>query len=149
MLPENISYKIKTAGFNNVFAHLQNCNENFIPKLSEKTDIAVYSKKIIENSITFEAWVNEELVGLIAAYFNDVKNHSGYITNVSTLNKYAGKGIASQLMKMCIGYACEHKFREISLEVFNKNTTAIMVYKKNFFIQTGTNGDLIIMKRDL
>jgi ribosomal protein S18 acetylase RimI-like enzyme len=149
MTPDIIDYKIKTAVFNHVFAHLQNANESFIPKLSEKTDIAAYSKKIVENSFTFEAWINGELAGLIAAYFNDTKNYSGYITNVSTLKKYAGKGIASQLMKMCIDYAAEHKFSEISLEVFNKNNSAIQLYKKNDFYQTGSNGDLIIMKRDL
>ncbi len=146
MLPENFAYKIKTAGFNEVFDHLQNCNENFIPKLSEKTGIAAYSKKIVENSVTFEAWAGNKLAGLIAAYFNDTKNYSGYITNVSTVKKYAGKGIASKLMKMCTGYAAEHKFSEISLEVFNKNDGAIKLYRKFGFNQTGINGDLIIMK---
>ncbi len=149
MQTETITYTIKTADSNNVFTHLVKCDEDFMPKLSEKVDILAYAKKIVENSITFEAWINDELVGLIAAYFNDSKTHCGFITSVSTLKKYAGKGIASQLMKMCIGYAAEHRFSEISLEVFDKNTNAIQLYKKNSFIQTGIIGDLLIMKRDL
>ena len=149
MLTETISYKIKTADFDNVFAHLVKCNENFIPVLNEKIDIAAYSQKIVENSVTFEAWVNEELAGLIAAYLNDMGNHIGFITNVSTVKEYSGKGIASRLMKSCIKYAGEHQFNEIALEVFNKNVGAIQLYKKFGFHNSSTKDDLIIMKKYL
>lgn len=145
----NIVYKIKTAGFNSVHTHLLKCDADFMPRLSLKTDIAVYAEKIAENSVTFEAWINEELVGLIAAYFNDVNGFSGFITNVSTLKQYTGKGIASVLIKMCIDYAVNHQFGEISLEVFKENSGAIQLYKKNNFYQTATKGDLIIMKKNL
>ena len=149
MLQETIQYKIKTADFNNVFTHLVKCNDNFIPKLTDKVDIAAYSKKIAENSVTFEAWLKDELIGLIAAYFNDSKNHVGFITNVSTVKEYSGKGIASRLMKSCIKYAGEHQFNEIALEVFNKNVGAIQLYKKFGFHNSSTKDDLIIMKKYL
>jgi ribosomal protein S18 acetylase RimI-like enzyme len=145
----NIVYKIKTAGFNSVQTHLLKCDADFMPRLSLKTDIAVYAEKIAENSVTFEAWINEELVGLIAAYFNDVNGFSGFITNVSTLKQYTGKGIASALVKMCIDYAVNHQFGEISLEVFKENIGAIQLYKKHNFYQTAIKGDSIIMKKNL
>ena len=149
MLQETIQYKIKTADFNNVFTHLVKCNDNFIPKLTDKVDIAAYSKKIAENSVTFEAWLKDELIGLIAAYFNDSKNHVGFITNVSTVKEYSGKGIASQLMNRCIAYAIEKQFSEITLEVFHKNSSAFELYKKFHFKQTAVKDDLIIMKKYL
>ena len=90
MLQEEICYKIRTATFNDVLQHLAKCNENFIPALNEKVDIIAYSQKIAENSITFEAWINNELLGLIAAYFNDGKKKTAFITNVSTIKKYSG-----------------------------------------------------------
>jgi ribosomal protein S18 acetylase RimI-like enzyme len=149
MLTGTITYKIKTAGFDSVFTHLVKCNDNFIPRLSQKIDIPAYSKKIVQNSITFEAWKNDELVGLVAAYFNDKKTSCGFITNVSTVKEYSGKGVASQLMKMCISYAAENRFTQIALEVFHQNNGAIQLYKKYNFIQAGTKGDLIIMKTDV
>lgn len=149
MQTETITYTIKTADSNNVFTHLVKCDEDFMPKLSEKVDILAYAKKIVENSITFEAWINDELVGLIAAYFNDSKTHCGFITSVSTLKKYAGKGIASQLMSQCISYALQHQFVEIALEVFHKNNSAVQLYKKYGFSKTGINNDFISMKIDL
>src|SRR5436190_21860381 len=98
MLQETIIYKTGTASFSAVFTHLAKCNNDFVPPLSNKVDLELYSKKIAENSVTFEAWINDELVGLIAAYFNDLKQETGYITNVSTIKEYSGKGIASQLL---------------------------------------------------
>lgn len=149
MLTGAINYTIKTADLNSVLTHLVKCNDNFIPRLSEKLDIPAYSKKIVENSVTFEAWKNDELVGLIAAYFNDTNTYSGFITNVSTIKEYSGKGIASQLMKMCFNYAGENGFGQIFLEVFHQNSSAIQLYKKYNFIQTATKGDLIIMRTDV
>jgi ribosomal protein S18 acetylase RimI-like enzyme len=144
-----IIYKTQTAAFNSVHEHLLKCDADFVPRLSEKTDITLYAEKIAENSVTFEAWIHEELVGLIAAYFNDVNGLSGFITSVSTLKKHAGKGIASALMKMCVDYAVSHQFAEILLEVFKENKAAIQLYKKHNFYQTEIKGDSIIMKKDL
>ena len=149
MSPEDICYKISTATFDDVLQHLVKCNENFIPALNEKVDIKAYSQKIAKNSITFEAWINNELLGLIAVYFNDGKKKTAFITNVSTIKKYSGSGIASQLMEMCISYGIQHQFREISLEVFQQNKSAIQLYKKYGFDQTGDKGDLVVMKKKI
>ena len=149
MKPETILYKQHTANYNQVFTHLVKCDDYFIPKLSEKTDIAAYSYKIIKNSITFEAWANDELTGLIAAYFNDEQNKTGFITNVSILNKFSGKGIASELLKQCIAYGRENNFSEIRLEVSVKNDSAVELYEKNNFIQVENKNDLLVMKINL
>lgn len=149
MLTNNIIYTIQTAGYNDVFAHLEKCDENFTPRLSKGTDIAAYSQKIVKNSVTFEAWAGTELIGLVAAYFNDEKKHTGFITNVSTVKEYFGRGIAAQLMKNCIGYGIEQQFGLIALEVAKNNTSAIQLYKKYNFLPVDEKGDLIIMKKDL
>ncbi|MBK9533048.1 MAG: GNAT family N-acetyltransferase [Chitinophagaceae bacterium] len=149
MISAEINYKIQSADEKDVFTHLKKCKENFVPALDKTVNIADYSKKIVENSVTFEAWVNNDLAGLIAAYFNDPKNVAGYITNVSVLHDQAGKGLASRLLKNCISYAAENNFKEISLEVFYKNEKAIGLYQKNGFIETEQKNDLIIMKKYL
>ena len=68
----HIQYKTKTASVDHILAHLNSCNLNFTLPLSEKVDLVGYAHKIYENSVTFEAWFNETLVGLVAAYFNNL-----------------------------------------------------------------------------
>ncbi len=144
-----IDYKIKTADAASVLVHLNKCKDNFMPALDKIVDIREYSKKIVENSITFEAWVNNNLAGLIAAYFNDKKNQSGFITNISIVNEYTGKGLALELLKNCIAYGKQKKFKEIHLEVFHENKHAIRLYQKNDFYQTAVKDDFVFMKKIL
>lgn len=141
-----IVYKIKTANEKEVSGHLAECKDAFIPALDKKVNIAEYSKKIVENSVTFEAWANAELVGMIAAYFNDKNNHTGFITNVSLINEYSGKGIASGLLDSCIVFAKEKGFKEIVLEVNAASLPAIKLYKKKHFTETASRGDMKTMR---
>jgi ribosomal protein S18 acetylase RimI-like enzyme len=129
--------------------HLNKCKDNFIPALHETVDIAEYSKKIVENAVTFEAWIQDELVGLVAAYLNDRENRTGFISNVSVLKEYAGKGIASQLINNCIEFARENKFREILLEVNGNNLQAVKLYEKYHFTQQDSKAGLKIMSLHL
>ena len=149
MILSIVVYKTKTADAQNIYTHLNACKDNFIPALDKTVDIAAYSKKIAENCITFEAWINNNLAGLIAAYFNDPENTAGFITNVSILKTYAGKGLASALLKNCISYGIENKFKEINLEVYDKNEGAIRLYKKFDFYQSATKNNLLILKKIL
>ena len=144
-----ISYKIKTATAEEIYLHLKECNINFSPPLDEKVDIQEYSKKIVDKSVTFEAWKDRTLVGLIAIYLNDAENKSGFITNVSTLNYFKGKGIASELMTRCIDYSKKHNFKEILLEVSEKNRGAIKIYRKFGFMEIKNKKDELVMKLEL
>jgi ribosomal protein S18 acetylase RimI-like enzyme len=142
-------YKIKTATANDVSTHLNNCGNDFIPPLNDRVNIEEYSKKIAANAITFEAWDENKLVGLIAAYFNDSKNQTSYITSVSVLKEYMGLGIASILLTECIEYAKQKKYQEIKLEVNNSNNPAISFYKKFNFMHVSNKDDSIIMQLNL
>ena len=84
----SIHYKIKEAAAGDIYCHLKECNNNFIPPLSARVALDDYAKKIFDNAITFEAWSDDVLVGLIAAYFNDPDNITGHITNVTILKSW-------------------------------------------------------------
>ena len=140
---------MKQAGKQDVQDHLEKCNTAFIPQLDKKVNIGDYAQKIADRAITFEAWDKHELIGLIAAYFNDSSGKSGFITSVSTDAGYAGKGIASHLMAMCIEYAEKNDFDAISLEVAKTNTPAIRLYSKYKFAEAGEKADGLIMKLNL
>lgn len=147
MNQESILYKQDKANADQVLNHLMNCDDEFIETLGKKVDIKAYSMKIVHNSVTFEAWENEALVSLIAAYFNDPEKKSGYITNVSTVTGKMGKGIATRLMKQCIEYAEVNNFGEIKLEVATANEQAIKLYRKFNFVQLEVKPGSIIMTK--
>ena len=142
----NINYNTKTALVEDIYSHLKECNYNFIPPLDEKVNIMNYSKKIYEKAITFEAWDEKILIGLIATYLNDAENKMAFITNVSTIKEYMGKGIANELMKMCISYSKSHNFNEINLEVSSKNTDALNLYKKYGFVKNKEEDSITFMR---
>ncbi|MEO5942089.1 MAG: GNAT family N-acetyltransferase [Ferruginibacter sp.] len=148
-MKNEIKYNIGTATEMDVASHLTSCNSLFVPPLSQKLTIKDYAKKIVENSVTFEAWSREELVGLVAAYFNNKEEREGYITNVSVVKDFGGQGIANTLLNNCIDYAIQNKFVSIALEVTKESNGAIALYLKNNFQQTGTQGETIKMKNNL
>lgn len=140
-----VEYKIKSADKNQIMHHLEECNNSFVPLLSERVDIAEYSAKIADKAVTFEAWEKNKLVGLVAAYINkDLL--TVFITNVSVLKQYAGKGIAKQLMVHCIEYVGKNSFKNIQLEVSKNNTKAISLYKGLNFIEYGSRGETLLME---
>jgi ribosomal protein S18 acetylase RimI-like enzyme len=142
----NLIYKIKTATGKEILSHLLLCKNNFIPPLDKKVMLEEYSIKIAEKAITFEAWNELNLIGLIAAYFNDKINSIGFITNVSLIENFKGMGIASELMIMCINYARQNNFKEIKLEVNSNNLNAIKLYKKFNFqeIENNCNNNILM-----
>ncbi len=148
MEKSELVYKTNTASFEDVKTHLTSCDKNFTPPLSEKVDIAEYAKKIADRAVNFESWDAEKLAGLIACYFNDAAK-KGFITNVSVLGEYGGKGIASALMTNCIERVKEQDFQAIELEVNKSNSGAIGLYKKFNFFEIETKDESIIMRLEI
>jgi ribosomal protein S18 acetylase RimI-like enzyme len=128
-----IDYKIKKASQKDLYLHLERCDHLFVPPLSHKVKLCDYAQKLYEKAETFEAWHEQELVGVIAAYFNDNKSKKGFITNVSVLENYKNKGIANQLVAMIKEFAQNNDFATIVLEVDSQNVNAIALYKKHQF----------------
>jgi ribosomal protein S18 acetylase RimI-like enzyme len=144
MTVDLIVFKTKTATEKQICSHLEECSDSFIPPLTERVNIAEYAKKIFAKAVTFEAWSDPLLAGMIAVYFND-SNHSAFITNVSVMKQFMKLGIASELLKTCIKYVRQRKCTQITLEVNNRNNSAINFYEKAGFIKQGAKDDLLIM----
>ncbi len=138
-----------TATITDLLSHFEGCDENFINQLRQRVNLPDYAKKIFKNAVTFEAWDKKNLVALIAAYFNDIANHYGYITDVSVVKRYEGKGIASELIKSCIEYARKNNFVEIRLEVSDDNFDAIKLYNKFNFLVYENKDNQLLMKLKL
>lgn len=125
--------------------HLSSCDADFVPPLSGRIKISDYAQKIVSTAVRFEAWSGGTLIGLVAAYCNDREKRIAYITSVSVLREWAGKGIAARLMSQCAEYAKASGMRQISLEVASDNCPALKLYEKSGFVAGKMNGMFVVM----
>ena len=145
MMSAAVEFLLNKASAAQIADHLRACDADFVPPLSVRVEITDYARKIESNATRFEAWSDDTLVGLVAAYSNDQENHIAYITSVSVLTAWTGKGIAASLMNQCVGHAEVAGMRRIRLEVESDNTRAIRLYEKSRFIADKVTGAFIIM----
>ncbi|MFA5644526.1 MAG: GNAT family N-acetyltransferase [Patescibacteria group bacterium] len=143
------NYKIDSATAENIEEHLTMCSDMFFPPLATYVNIHDYSIKLRKYAVTFEAWNNNKLVGLLACYLNNDKSYLGFISNVSVFKKFTGKGVADQLLKNTIQFALSKKYKYLELEVRHDNSPAIKLYQKNKFVIENRVDDKYKMKRQL
>jgi ribosomal protein S18 acetylase RimI-like enzyme len=145
----SVVYEMNAAGVAEVAAHLQSCDTRFVPALSTRVDIDAYAQKIVDRAVRFEAWSDGALVGLVAVYANDAASGIAFITSVSVLDGWTGRGIGTRLMRDCVGHAQRHGFRKISLEVATEQRPAIGLYEKHGFGRGEMSGAVLNMHLDL
>ena len=145
----SIEFLLNKASTELIAEHLLRCDVDFVPPLSGRVQIQDYAQKISANATRFEAWSGGVLIGLVAAYCNDRVKHTVYITSVSLLKAWTGKGVASHLMSWCAEYGKALGMRQIALEVASDNTEAIRLYQKNGFIADQKDGLFVTMNLNL
>lgn len=128
-----VEYLSNKASVAEIADHLSCCDADFVPPLSGRVEVNDYAEKIVSRAMRFEAWSGGTIVGLAAIYCNDLENRIAYITSISVLKEWMGKGIATQLMNFCIEYAKTSDMQQIHLEVASGNTPAIRLYERNGF----------------
>jgi 2-polyprenyl-3-methyl-5-hydroxy-6-metoxy-1,4-benzoquinol methylase len=137
----NIQYKKNTTTEQQIFEYLKK-NEVEL-SLTGLVDIFEYSKKIYEKAIKFEAFIDDELIGLVAVY------DSGFLTSVGVLKKFKFKGIGSHLLTMGLDFLRKNRCLESTLKVHTDNNVAINFYKKFGFIEDGIDGNYYKMRLNM
>lgn len=141
-----IQYALNRADVAGITGHLMCCDAEFIPPLSGRVRIEDYAVKIAAKACRFEAWADEALVGLVAAYFGTQEPRVIHVTSVSVLREWTGRGIAASLISLCFERAGELGIGRITLEVAETNVPAAGLYEKFGFHAIGRNGQFIIME---
>lgn len=144
-----IDYKIKNASEIDLYLHLEKASHLFVPPLASRVNLKEYAQKLYEKAQTFEAWDQDNLIGLFAGYFNLHISKEVFVTNVSVLEQYKNKGIASQLLIMVKIFAVHNGYDKIRLEVNSKNTQAIQFYTKHQFVIDVEEGESVFMNLKL
>ena len=140
-----IEYLLNKTSAAQIAEHLSRCDTDFVPPLSGRVKINDYARKIAGKATRFEAWSGGTLVGLVAAYCNDREKSIAYVTSVSVLREWKGKGIVTRLMSECVEHAKASGMRQIGLEVASDNAPAIRLYEKIGFIAVRANAPLVGM----
>lgn len=132
----NNHYKLKpfVGDYNELLAYIEAIDASFYPKLSTSVNIVNYVQKIYDKAIISILESDSQFAGLYAIYFNkEVSSHFTYISLISVLDKYKGKGAAQFLMNDIVRRSVSERISEIQLEVRFDNLSAIGFYKKNDF----------------
>lgn len=95
--------RVNTATAIQIAGHLRVGESDFVDHLMKQVNIENYASKIKKYGCTFEAWSDNQLIGLVAAYLNK-ENRTGFITNVSVLPGWQSCGIGNQLLRNSIRY---------------------------------------------
>lgn len=143
-----MNVEINKSKFSDIYNHLKNCDEHFIPILSTYVDLNSYSKKLESTADCFEYWSNQSLIGLLAIY-KIANSNSVFITNMSLIHNYFGKGYAHILINSAVSFYRNEGFSNMELEVDVNNIRAIKFYAKNLFKIENNNGKKLFMKRNL
>lgn len=127
--------------------HLLACEAAFYETLAQRVDIESYACKLALRAHRCEAWSEEGLMGLVAAYFNP-ETQNGFITHVSVLPQAQRRGIADRLLRQCIAHLDQLRAKQIVLEVDANNIRAQSLYLNHGFIVGESNNSSLIMIRD-
>lgn len=147
-MTEKLRYAIGTCSEQDIVEHLEACDLQFRPPLSARVAVVDYARKLALQAITHEAWDDGVLVGLVASYVA-APNRSCYITNVSVLVDYTGRGIAKTLLGQVAEYATRLGLAEIRLEVSKASVEAIELYEGQGFVPVESRGEQVLMRRSL
>ncbi|GAA4015318.1 GNAT family N-acetyltransferase [Actimicrobium antarcticum] len=142
-----MDFLTNTSSASDIQKHLEACDKNFLHELTRKTNIELYSFKIKNFALCIEAWNSEQLVGLLAIYCN--KLEYAFITNMSVLPEWQGKGISFHLMNNCIQHKNIQESKLIILQVKKTNFKAINFYKKFNFEKEKEDNTHLIMRLKL
>jgi ribosomal protein S18 acetylase RimI-like enzyme len=113
--------------------HLRLCDQSFVPPLSERVALMEYSTKLYAKAERFEAWIDTTLVGLLAGYYDAESSMVAFITSVSVLKEWQGRGVASVLVERSIAHAQHLGFGLIELQVALQNDLAVRLYQRHGF----------------
>jgi len=127
---DRIAYSVNRSNVAEVAAHLLRADAAFASALSGRIDIPAYAQKLHDHAVRFEAWLGDELVGLVASYCNKPDVGKAFVTSVSVLPRCQRQGIADKLLRQCIEHATRVGFGQLGLEVDQRSLPAIALYNK-------------------
>ena len=142
-----IEFSFARASSADILGHLRACSSYFDPPLGDRVQLDQYAEKLARSSVTFEAWDDKVLIGLVAAYLDGKDTPGqGFITNVSVMPEYQGRGIARDLVRLCHRSAKEKRLERVRLHVSPNSQVAVDLYSKLGYEPLGQENSRLVME---
>jgi len=112
-------------------------------------DLKDYAKKLIEKGNFFIAKENENVLGLVAFYSNNI-DMGGYISLIGVSEIFQGRGIGKILLNEAIKIMIKDGMNKLKLEVNKSNINAQEFYKHmGFKYIEDSDKDRIYLEKDI
>ncbi len=144
-----IEYTRAKLSHEEIYNYFNENKEIFKPPLTTRLDLKEYSLKLHKYATHFCAYSDRKLIGLIACYFNNEVNKTGFVSSVSVNMKFHREGIFFNLMSEVINFGRNNGFVKIKLEVRVENISVTHLYKKIGFRKVSRSENIIAMELNL
>ena len=126
-------------------------NEYFKPNpLSERVDLAKYSKKLSEKAKHFSLWEQDVLIGICCCYVNNVIDKKAFKSIICIHPKWQGKGLGKMLTQAVEDYLYHNGFQYLESEVHIENKNSIKMHEAiGFRIDRIVDNSLVMIKEIL
>jgi ribosomal protein S18 acetylase RimI-like enzyme len=119
--------------YERVFDFINSVDKSFPIPLSERADISVFTKKILDKAIILQAVIDDEIVGLSSFYANDLDNMKSHWTFLAVKSSHMNMGIASKLITEMLSILRNRKMVSVELTTESDNIAARSLYEKMRF----------------
>lgn len=129
--PSEISIKSSTE-MDVICSVIEQCDDSFDEPISQRKIYNSLVNKFISSAYFLYA-CNQEILGYISFYANDLVSKTAFISLIAVKPEYQNRHIGSQLLNECFSIAELKGMKQIQLEVLKRNISAIHFYERNGF----------------
>jgi ribosomal protein S18 acetylase RimI-like enzyme len=137
-----------TSTSDDVLNHLACVDDLLSPKISDRIDLGTYAQKIVLRATRFEAWEQDTLVGLVAAYV-DLDDQRASVTHLAVMERCQHRRVGHRLMSSLLQALSEGGITWVDLEVAENNIQAQNFYRHMDFVVVGIRQGFSQLRRNL
>lgn len=134
---------------NDIVSFLKLCDSSFVPPLSARVDLNVYSKKLATKTEHFCAIIEGQLAGLSCCYCNDQLLKTAFISVLCMHPDFQNIGIGNKLILFLIAGIQQMGFKKVKAEVNKLNAASCHMFKRADFNLIGEDNDPFFMEKVL
>ena len=141
-----------TAQANIIHEFMLSVDADFDPPIAERVDLLDYSRRLVEKSEVFVAWIDGSLVAVSACYCNDFHTRIGDLSYLAVSSSARKRGIAGELIRRTIERARTAGMSAITTKTPARNARLVQFYEGLGFLRVGVgaprpDGSLSVLLR--
>lgn len=122
--------------YEQIHCFLQDIDDSFKPRLSDRLDLGSYAKKLFSNALCYRKLdSNKRIIGSVLVYCNDLSKKTAYIPIVGVLKDYRGQGIIKKLFKKVETDLRQKGFEYICLETWLSGVALNYYIKDGYYVE--------------